>query len=62
MTAETQNLSFSVQGMTCGGCAKDAFFRCAGCLAAFYCCAGCQKAAWPDHKAACKEARAKAQA
>ena len=22
MTAETQNLSFSVQGMTCGGCAK----------------------------------------
>ena len=46
----------------CGGCAKDAFFRCSGCFSVFYCSVECQKADWPGHKAACKQARASAQA
>ena len=33
--------------------------RCTDCEHAFYCSRTCQKAAWPDHRAFCKERQAK---
>jgi hypothetical protein len=42
----------------CAACPKPGQHRCTGCFLEFYCTKACQKAAWPGHKAVCKEVRA----
>jgi hypothetical protein len=40
------------------GCRKKGQHRCTGCFLEIYCSKACQQAAWPGHKASCKEVRA----
>ena len=55
----------SAAGRTCDMCGarhRDGptrLHRCTDCDQAFYCSRACQKAAWPDHRAFCKERQAK---
>ena len=48
---------------TCGWCGHEAdrslLKLCQGCRSTRYCGAACQRAAWPSHKAACRELKGK---
>ena len=39
----------------CAQCGGAGALRCAGCRGVHYCSRACQKAAWPGHKARCKD-------
>ncbi|PRW33583.1 cre-set-18 [Chlorella sorokiniana] len=50
--------------LTCFGCGttRRKIFKCKGCRAVYFCSTKCQRASWPVHKAACKEAQEQAAA
>jgi hypothetical protein len=46
------------EGPSCAECSVPATRNCSGCRTVIYCSTTCQRAAWPAHRQACKEAAA----